>query len=353
METKVKKIFIGICVLMLSIPLLFVCLRIKVEDRYSTKKINGNFERNFPLKDDLYSLFAYFKENIYKVNSIPEKAIDLRKDGWLFCGDSFSDNLSESIRLINFNTSEYKTLNENLLNKSKWCSENNIKYLVAVAPNKETYYSDLLPIIPSKKISKTEQVQLACKNSNINFINLGGQFPKKPKHILYHKTDTHWNEYAGYFGYTSILNELNTNFNLKINAIPENKIEIAPSDLKIGDLNEMLRRDLTENLVGVKLNNYTSIGMEAPKKLKVPDGYVNDPKAYEKRYKTSTKPLKVLVFSDSFGGYMIKFLKEHFNETVFIWSHKFDKEIILKEKPDFIIQEFVERNVDFLLLPEN
>ncbi len=353
MEVIIKKTFIAICISMLSIPLIFVTLRIKVEDRYSTKKINGNFERNFPLKDDLYSLFAIFKENIFKVNSIPEKAIDLRNNGWLFCGDSFSDNLSESFRLVNFNDTDINTLQENLQNKTNWSKQNNIKYLIAVAPNKETYYSSLIPIKKSSNKSKTDQLKSVCEKTGINFIDLGNKYPSKPKHILYHKTDTHWNEYAGYFGYRSILNSLNSNYNSGLKPISEAKIKIAQSDIKIGDLNEMLRRDLTENLVCVKIVNYKPIAKEVPKKLKVPEGYQNDPLAYERRYKTDKKPLKILVLTDSFGGYFINFLKEHFCETVFIWSHKFDKELIQKEKPDIIIQEFVERNIDYLLLPEN
>lgn len=353
MEVIIKKIFIFICISMLSIPLIFVTLRIKVEDRYSSKKINGNFERNFPLKDDLYSLYAILKENFFEVNSIPEKAIDLRKDGWLFCGDSFSDNLSESFKLVNFSNKDITTLEVNLQNKNNWSKTNNIKYLIAVAPNKETYYSNLIPIKKSNNISKTDQIQSVCKKTGVRFIDLGEKYPSKPKHILYHKTDTHWNEYAGYFGYKSILNALNLNYSLGLKPISESKIKIAQSNLKIGDLNEMLRRDLTENLVCVKITNYKPIAKEVPKKLNVPEGYQNDPLAYERRYKANNKPLKILVLSDSFGGYFINFLKEHFCESVFIWSHRFDKELILKEKPDIIIQEFVERNIDYLLLPEN
>jgi len=101
--------------------------------------------------------------------------------------------------------------------------------------------------------------------------------------------------------------------------------------------------------------NYKRNATLVKDKLKVPDGYPNDPEAYELRFHSKDndkKKLKILVLCDSFGGYFSKFLKEHFNETVFIWDTKFDKKLILQEKPDIIIQEFVSRNSDFLLKKE-
>jgi len=350
METKIKKIFTAICLLFLCIPLLFLALRIKVKSNFSAKPINGNFKKNFPLKEDYYKVYAFIKEDILKVNSIPDKVI-LLKNGWLFLGDSFSDNLSESLHYVNFNQLQLDSLNQDLKDKNDWCIKNNIDYYLAIAPNKESVYSDLIPIKKLDKDSKMQQLEKICTNLNIGYIDLGKNFPKNEKQLLYHKTDTHWNEYAGYFGYTSILEELNKKSETNLTPIPISNYEITNSNEIIGDLNEIRGREKDEFLVAMKVKNYIESYRIAEKKLKVPEGYTNNPDAYERRFITDNQPLKIIVFCDSFGGYFVKFLREHFKETIFIWSHEFNKELILNEKPDIIIQEFVERHVDYLLEP--
>jgi hypothetical protein len=62
MKEKIEKGFIFICLLILFLPLLLVIIRVKVDDRFSSEKINGNFEKNFPLKDPLRCVVHYCQE---------------------------------------------------------------------------------------------------------------------------------------------------------------------------------------------------------------------------------------------------------------------------------------------------
>jgi alginate O-acetyltransferase complex protein AlgJ len=355
MKEKIEKGFIFICLLILFLPLLLVIIRVKVDDRFSSEKINGNFEKNFPLKDDYFSIYFYIKSEIFDVNPIPDKVIDL-KNGWLFCGDNFGDNLSESKGLKKFSKNEVDTLKSNILKKEKWLKKNNIQYYIAVAPNKESIYGNLISINKRKSIlTKREQIDSLCKKINTNYIDLSSNFPKNGKILFFHKTDTHWNEYAGFFGYLSIINQIKLkNPNQNITPLNINNFYIAQSDVIIGDLREMLRLVKTEKLVVMnykKPNSPKSWMLKA--NLVAPEGYENDPSIYARRFGSKSNKLKIMLLTDSFGGYMVKFLKENFGESVFIWGHTFNKEMIDKEKPDIIIQEFVERNVDFLLDKKN
>ena len=88
--------------------------------------------------------------------------------------------------------------------------------------------------------------------------------------------------------------------------------------------------------------------IELEKKLLVPDNYFRASNNYEYRYKGKGK-LKVLVFRDSFSTSMIQFLKEYFGESIYIWHHDFNKEIIEQEKPDIVITEIIERDIDVLI----
>lgn len=333
---------------MLCIPLLFVILRIKVNSHFEKKPINGNFERNFPLKEDYFKLYTKIKEDFYHVNFVSDKVIEL-KDGWLFCGDEYGNNLSESLHFLNFNNKELDVLKNDLKEKKEWCLKNNINYYLAVAPNKESVYSNLIPIKKLEQDSKMQQLEKMCNTLNVNFINLGASFPKNGEQLLYHKTDTHWNEYAAYFGYKEIIETINKVNKVNISPIPISNYNIINSDIIIGDLDEIRGRIPQEPLVSLVPNNFIPSFKELKKTLPIPEGYEFDPTAYERRYSSPNKKLKIIVFGDSFSGYLVQFLRENFKETLFIWSHTFNKELILNEKPDIIIHEFVERNVDFLL----
>ena len=69
---------------------------------------------------------------------------------------------------------------------------------------------------------------------------------------------------------------------------------------------------------------------------------------YESRYIGNANKFKILVFHDSFFNGMSKFFKESFGETVFVWSD-LQFGLVEKEKPDILIYERVERDIDMLL----
>ncbi|MGL5703371.1 MAG: hypothetical protein ACRCW5_09660, partial [Cetobacterium sp.] len=64
----------------------------------------------------------------------------------------------------------------------------------------------------------------------------------------------------------------------------------------------------------------------------------------------SNKPLKVLVFRDSFTSAMIPYISETFGEVEYIWSHSVNahQQKIKEYKPDIVIHEMVERYIGVL-----
>lgn len=351
MKEKINIAFISFCFLIAITPLTFLCFNIKTEDSFSSAPINSNFERNFPLKEDLFQIYAFIKENIYQTNAVPTKVIDT-KNGWLFCGDDYSDNLSESKGILTFSEKELDQITDNIRERNKWFTKNGIDFYIAIAPNKETIYGDMIPIKKSNKKTKREQVRELCLEKSIQHIDLGELFPENPTTRLYHKTDTHWNEIAGFYAYQAIMNQLETKYpnkGLVPKSIHQFKIEVDSTHL-VGDLNDMIKRHRTEAYIGL---NYTlsnpAKAVEIEKQLQIPEGCVINPLVYERRFTSAVNDLKILIFGDSFFPYTTKFINEHFGETVVIWNQKFNPDLILNEKPDIVILEIVERNIDFLI----
>ncbi len=350
MEKTINKIFIFTFLAIIAVPFIFFCLRIKTDVKEGEKKMSLNFKRNFPLKSELVNTYTSFKENVLKTDPIPNKVITV-DDGWRFLGDFFSNALSESIGKINFTSEELKQIEERLLFRKSWLEKRDIKMYIAVAPNKHTYYRELIPYRQSYKKTKMQQLDSLCSKNNINYINLGSDFPKKSEQILYYKTDTHWNDYAGLYAYNTTAKRLNKDFSkLNCQNYSLTDFDISYSDvIKIGDLNDMLKIPHEEKFIVLDNKNEAKAKKESDKLYSIPVDYTKDPDLYETKFTNQINDYKILVFHDSYMGYYQKHLRENFGKSTFIWDHAFNEEIIEAEQPDIFYHEILERQIDHLL----
>lgn len=348
MKNKLHKIFITVSIVMISIPLVLVLLKIKIEPMNpGEKKISLNFKRNFPLKADLFELYCYVKADIFNVNPIPNSAIDIH-NGWKFLGNKFSNALSESKGILNYNDNELNTIKSHILEKKKWLEDRNIKFYISIAPNKHTIYGDMIPIAKSNKETKFEQIKALCKTIDVPLINLGEYFPKDSIR-LYHKTDSHWNHLGGFYAAKAIMKNISTDFNTtKFNMNPLNDYEIERFNSPIGDLNGMLFIEKSEEFINVK-PKFEYSWTKQPNQLPIPSPYHFSSSNYEHRYTSDVNDLKIIIMRDSFFGALKEIVANDFGETLCIWRHNFDKILIEKEKPDIVLYEIVERNIDVLL----
>jgi len=351
MKKRVTIIFIIICVMIVTTPLVLVNLKIKVDPiDENEKRISMNFKRNFPLKSDLLKIYTDFKSNVFAINPVPNKVIET-KNGWKFLGNNFSNVLLESKGMIAFTKKELITLKRNLIQRKEWLAQKNIAFYLAIAPNKHTIYGDKIPIQKSQKSTKFEQIALLCKNIGIQFIDLGNDFPKISDQQLYHKTDTHWNGFAAHYAYQSSLKVIQEDFKkYSFNSYTLDDMEAYTTYEKPGDLNVMLMDKETEGFTRLKFKEPKK-SILLPDELPIPGDYHNLHKFYENRYHNSkaNNNLKILVFHDSFFPYYEKYFTETFKDAVFIWNYRFHKNVIETEMPDILYHEILERDLDLLL----
>ncbi|MBL0682558.1 alginate O-acetyltransferase AlgX-related protein [Aquimarina mytili] len=350
MQKKIIKIFIIVFITMISIPFVFTVLKIKVKPvNKLEKEISLNFKRNFPLKADLFKIYYAIKNDIFETNPMRRQVVDV-KNGWKFLGDDYSNALSESKRIIVFNKKEIESLKQILTYRNNWLKERNIKFYLSVAPNKHSVYGDMIDIKEYNRNSKLEQIDSLCKTLDINFINLGADFPKDENIRLYHKTDTHWNDYAGFYAFGSIMKQITKDFvNTEFNIYTLDDMNIETTIDPIGDLNEILRLEKSEAFIHFNFKNPEKIH-ELDKTLTIRKGYHKDPSFYELRYRNDINDLKIMTMNDSFFGYFRKYLVNNFGNSLFIWDYVFDENLIESEKPDILLHEIAERDVDFLLV---
>ncbi len=349
MKTNYTKIFVIVFIVMLSIPVVLTLLKIKTQPiNEGEKPISLNFKRNFPLKADLLKLYSNIKTTVLEVNPIPNRVIDTKNE-WKFLGNEFSNVLSESIGLINSSKEEIEAIKKVLIERNNWCEANGIKFYLAVPPNKHTIYGNKIPIKKSAKKTKMQQLDSLCQTIGVKYINLGEKFPSTSTRQLYYKTDTHWNDYAGFYAYKAAMENIKKDFkdtNFIDFELSDMEEEIL--DLNIGDLNVMLMQRKSEDFVNLKFKN-TQTYVRLENQLEAPKDYYKNPATYEARSKSETNDLKLLVLHDSYFAYFSNYFAANFGKTVSIWNFKFDKELILKEKPDILFHEILERDTELLL----
>lgn len=349
MQNRTAKVFIIVFFVLISIPLVFVILRIKIDPiNKMEKKIGLNFKRNFPLRADLFKIYSFVKTTCFQSDPIPNSVIDA-KNGWKFLGNKYSNALSESKGHIVFSKKEISKLKENILSKKKWLEKKNINFYISVPPNKHSIYGDMIPIRKSNRKTKSEQLDSICKSIGVKYIDLGAKFPENDSLWLYHKTDSHWNHLAGFYAFKSTIETISNDFkNVKFNFHTLNDMDIVFFKSEICDLNRSLFLEQNEQFINVKNKKPFDFLLQEKRLVPPSDFYFAD-QYYEERYKSDINKLKILVLRDSFFGAYSELIADNFGESLFIWWHNFNKELIDLEKPNIVCYEIVERNLDILL----
>ncbi len=309
------------------------------------KNIENYSQRNFFARNFFFSIYREIKLNLFKTNPIPNKVIE-GNEGWYFLGDSYSNTVKESKGLITFSKEDLERIGSTLTKRKTFLDKRGIHYFFAVAPNKHTVYGDYLSIKKSSNKTKLEQLLEYSDNIPVHIVDLKSKFPSN-QYYLFHKTNTHWNDLGAFYGYLSLMEPISKIYkDIPILSLDDFDITIDTSYQE--DLTKMLQQEVLEKRVTlIPKTPFTYKDIEE-KKIPIPKNYKKSPSDYEKRYTTKNKKLKVLIFRDSYGSAFLPFISETFGETLFIWAHHFNEQLIEQEKPDIVIHEIVERNLDML-----
>ncbi len=301
-------------------------------------ELESYYKDNFGLKNTLSNAYLQFKYTVLHESPKPEKVI-IGKDDFLFLGKKFSNVIDESFGKKFFTEKELIFKKERLLKRKKWLEDQKIAFYIAIVPNKHTLYKENFPFKYSYKTTRKEQlIDFMKGETNIEIIDLEKHLrPKKDKGILFRKLDSHWSELGAFYAYQAIIDEMNKDFSIEKLTLDSYRIE---SNETGGDISAMLNISDTERYLTLEPNfNDIIIKIDTP-------GFYTDKPISESRYKNPKKSLKVLLFRDSFASALIPYFNQTFGECTYIWSQNFDKELILNEKPDIVIMEYIERYLE-------
>lgn len=306
-------------------------------DHYYKEKFGG--------KNEFVKLYNFIQYHLLQSSPLPESVV-LGKDGWLFLGNRFNNIIYSHIGIDTLTKSDLESTWRSIQNRQEYLKQRNIKYYVCIAPNKHTVYDKYLPThFQNRNTTKLEQLKSYLKMKDFELIDLKDNFYQYDTFRLFHKTNTHWNHVGAFLGYKRLISSIQVDFD-DLESFELNDFRIDTLIKQRQDITKMMKIDIEEKQILLNpKEKFKSFELE--NQLTIPDNFNRRPSFYENRFK-GTGNLKVLMFRDSFSTAMICFLKEYFGEIVFVWRDDFNTEIIEKEKPDIVIHEIVERNINSL-----
>lgn len=311
------------------------------------KAFNQYYADHFGLRDLLITGYKKLKFNLE--DSASEDVI-IGKNDWLFLGPlkpskkkPSDDPIGDFRNINNYSEAELQSAIEyfNILNL--WLEKQDIKFLFMIAPNKHTIYEENLPTYITKTSNQSATDQLITKLrelTNITVIDVReALLAKKVTHQLYYKIDTHWNHYGANIAQYEIMKTLRKLFP---EAPQARYFPFVEQHTTTGDLARFIGLDGFQDIEPKPIFEGACEPRKSPK-----DAGFFDPYSFN----CEGKPLNGVIFRDSFFSALIPYLSRQLGRSTFIWKKPtFDdfKHYITIEKPDFIIEEWVERSLPLI-----
>ena len=315
----------------------------------------GQFEKyyndSFGLRESLIRWNNRLR--LYLFDESPLRGVRVGRDGWLFYANEWA--LEDYENILPYTPQDLDTITKILEARRDWLERRGIKFFVIVAPDKHTIYDEYLPPAIHKigRESRLDQVAARLKLApGIEFIDTReALFRAKSSQRLYHRTDTHWNDYGAFVGYLELMERIAGYFpNVRKLSLDDFTVSVAEGDG--GDLAGMLSLgDLIKEERITLAPKFTPRAVDGTRSYPDPVDLAQYPgRAMVVKETGDSRLPKALVFRDSFSWPLIPFLAESFQSVVFIWTFDFLPEVIEREKPDLVILECVGRYINALAI---
>jgi hypothetical protein len=302
------------------------------------KLFDSYINDRFGFRNLAVSLINKINKNVKIING----NVVIGKENWLFYSSpEDGSNISDFFKVNLFSKIDLENLIKNIENRFAWCNDNGIKFFILIAPNKHNIYPEYYPIDRPEGITRTDQIINALPDNlkNIVIYPLNELMQNKSKNYpLYYEIDTHWNASGAKCAFDVMFMKIKNDFPHIV--FPEIIFTTEISYSSFGDI--------------VPMSGFASYG-----KNTIPN--VHPAEGWETYYKygknegnqgvittnvNKTLP-KAIIFRDSFFSALEPFISSIFEEAEYHWRwfNPTEKEYILKNKPDIIIWEIVERSV--------
>lgn len=333
-----------------------------------------NYLKNFDFKKafNLDNVEKYINYGIYKIfnKSLEQDKVISGKNKFLFLGNNYDNVLHKTNGIFKIKQEDLEKYAQQLEDLQNWYKNQNIKLIIAIAPNKHSIYKENLPNwMQTNEKTLTDNIVEFLQEKNIEILDLRSFLrTEKKQDLLYYKSDTHWNELGASLAYEKLINFLNKSQNLNI-TIPDfslKKVSRSGGDLSnFLKINTLLRKNYERRFdFNFKENFEICKGQIDPNSLELAKcTKTNNLSLNYNQFminSTAKNNYKLLLLGDSFTTAPAPLYNATFKEVLkWHWGTINGSKLanfIGKNEPDIVIYQLVERslyNFGFLTsLPE-
>ncbi len=307
------------------------------------QSFDGFFQDRFGFRSWLIETHTRFKI-LFDVS--PSDKVIVGKDGWLFYT---GNRVIESYRgLRPVQAHQLPRITRFLETRRAWLAAQGIEHLFMVAPDKHTIYGEHLParITRGSTSSRLDQLKTyLAAHSSFGLIDIREEMIEAKRDArVYHKSDSHWNQHGAFLGYQALATRISSMFpDWQPTTVRE--FDISWETGAPGDLGRILNID---GLYDEERIIYTP----SEPRCAAPSAPLLDPAEFKgpgvrvEATRCDSGSLDVVFFRDSFGGALVRFLREDFEFFEHV-NRRFDQqalsERIARKKPHLVVEVYVER----------
>lgn len=305
---------------------------------------NQYYKENFGWRNALFYQYSRFKYSVMGVSPLPDKVV-LSKNGWFYPGNSMNHILDQHRGLSPIPPDTLHAIARHLTRLQHQIAAAGARLYLLVAPDSYSIYPENLPdhLLKSPHVSNFEKFKRYMgQHTTIPVIDVRRSLrTAKASHILYYKTDTHWNEYGALIASLTLVNSIRHDFPLlPVARVSDFTVHSVAGDG--GDLVTMLamNREIIDSIV-YKVKPVRSLLAQNTQTI---DNLKNG--LPSQRFVTASSQLpKLLLIGDSFSFSLNQSLPSYFRESYLVRDHKCRMELVRREHPDIVVFEIVERNL--------
>jgi len=295
-------------------------------------------------------LQAHHLALLYGFDVSPATNVLLGRDDWLYFLGEDGRSLDRHYRgMLPISDAEIAAVVTELRRRQKFLAALGIAYVVTIVPEKYTIYPEHLPswIVRTDRPTPLERLTAAISaDGNVRFVDLRAPLlTAKLSRRVYYMTDSHWNMQGAAVAYRAIMQEIESvlpSGRLLMIASPALPPYIAGVDMYSGDLARFVglppryrEADLAP-LSKVLANPSARCGKRID--AGTDEGF--------EIYACDRPSLpRAVMYRDSMAIPLIPLLSENFRRIVYVSARRLDPALILREKPDVVIEEMVERSL--------
>lgn len=306
-----------------------------------TANVDTYFAQNFGFRNRLVYVQNVLKQNVFRTSGQSEVIVG--EDGWLFYSRALDDFLGTSVA----DETEVERMGAVVLMMQNYVESRGGEFIFFSAPNKMSVYGEYMPYyyIEDGGHGNYERLYSELVKAGVNTVQLKNTLSlKKADGVqLYHKLDSHWNNYGAAVAYETVANKLSEVYGDEFKGYT--RYSTMPYSVKnnfSGDLQSMLlpgsdRKD-------EQLEFDVSENFEYTNRFRGVDDLVittsNESKAVDK---------SVTLFRDSFGNALYWFFANDY--TSLTAKREIPYNIYqAAEESELVAVELVERNLRNLLV---